>query len=74
MNVLRVGINILIPFLILFLVFATWMGYIAEDIKDFYNFKWVAIILLVAGYILQFYKNTIGLVLVGLSILSWFLI
>ena len=74
MNVLRVGINILIPFLILFLVFATWMGYIAEDIRDFYNFKWVAIILLVAGYILQFYKKTIGFILVGLSIVSWFLL
>jgi hypothetical protein len=74
MSVLRVGINILIPFLIVFLAFATWMGYIAENIRDYYNFKWVAIILLVAGYILQFYKKTIGLVLVGLSILSWFLL
>ncbi|WGG44603.1 hypothetical protein [Rossellomorea sp. DA94] len=73
MSVLRVGINILIPFLILFLVFATWMGYIAENIRDYYNFKWGAILLLLAGYILQLYKKTIGLILVGLSIVSWFL-
>jgi len=74
MSVFRVGVNILIPFLILFLAFATWMGYIAENIRDYYNLKWIAILILVAGYILQFYKKTFGLMIVGLSILSWFLL
>lgn len=74
MNVLRIGANILIPLLILFLAFATWMGYIAENTRDFYNFKWVAIALLVVGYILQFNKRMVELILVGLSIFMWFLL
>ncbi|MBU0905301.1 MAG: hypothetical protein R3328_08595 [Planococcaceae bacterium] len=74
MNILRIGANILIPLLILFLAFATWMGYIAENIKDLYNYKWAAIALLVVGYILQFNKRIFGLILVGLGILIWFLL
>lgn len=74
MNFLRIGVNIVIPFIILFLAFATWMGYIAENIRDYYNFKWVAMALLIAGYILQFYKRTAGLILVGLSVIGWFLL
>jgi len=74
MNVLRIGANILIPILILFMVLVTPMGYIAENIRDYYDLKWVAIALTVAGYILQFYKKTFGLILVGLSIIGWFLI
>lgn len=74
LNILRIGANILIPLLILFLAFATWMGYIAENIKDLYNYKWAAIALLVVGYILQFNKRIFGLILVGLGILIWFLL
>ena len=74
LNILRIGVNILIPLLILFLGFATWMGYIAENTRDFYNYKWVAIALLVVGYILQFNKRMVGLILVGLGILIWFLL
>ena len=36
MNILRVGANILIPLLILFLAFTTWMGYIDENIRVLY--------------------------------------
>lgn len=71
MTVLKTAINIVIPFLIAFLIFATWMGYIAESTREYYNFKWVAILILIAGYILQFYKK-IGLLLVVLSIIIWF--
>ena len=74
MNILRIGVNILIPLLILFLALATWMGYIAENIRDYYNYKWAAIALLVVGYILQFYKRMVGLILVGLGIFIWFLL
>jgi len=74
LNILRIGANILIPLLILFLAFATWMGYIAENIKDLYNYKWAAIALLIVGYILQFNKRIFGLILVGLGILIWFLL
>jgi len=74
MNILRVGANILIPLLILFLAFTTWMGYIAENIRDYYNFKWAAIALLVVGYILQFNKRMVGLILVGLGVFIWFLL
>jgi len=72
MNILRIGVNILIPLLILFLVFATWMGYVAENIREYYNYKWTAIALLLGGYILQFYKRMVGLILVGLGIFIWF--
>jgi hypothetical protein len=74
MNILRIGVNILIPLLILFLVFATWMGYISENIRDYYNYKWGAIALLVVGYILHFYKRMVGLIIVGLGTIVWFLI
>ncbi|PFA69166.1 hypothetical protein CN378_04625 [Bacillus sp. AFS015802] len=74
MNVLRIGASILIPFLLLFLAFATWMGYIAENIRDYYHFKWAALLLLAAGYILQFYKITVGYILVVVSIIAWFLL
>ncbi|BCB05219.1 hypothetical protein [Bacillus sp. KH172YL63] len=74
MNVLRIGLNILIPFFIGFLAFATWMGYIAEHIRDDYNFKWIALLLMIAGYIIQFYKRTVGYVLVGLSVWWWFVL
>jgi len=74
MNILRIGVNILIPLLILFLVFATWMGYVAENIREYYNYKWTAIALLLGGYILQFYKRMVGLILVGLGIFIWFLL
>ena len=74
MNILRIGVNIIIPLLILFLVFATWMGYVAENIREYYNYKWTAIALLVGGYILQFYKRMGGLILVGLGIFIWFLL
>lgn len=70
---LKIGINILIPFIILFLVFSTFMGYIAESIRDYYNFKWLALTLMFAGYILQFFKKTIGLIVVVFSIFLWFL-
>jgi len=73
-NILRIGANIVIPLLILFLVFATWMGYIAENIRDYYNYKWAAIALLGVGYILRFYKRMVGLILVGLGIFIWFLL
>jgi len=74
MNILRIGANILIPLLILFLIFATWMGYIAENIRDYYNYKWAAIALLVIGYILQFNKKLVGLILIGIGIFIWFLL
>ena len=74
MNILRIGVNILIPLLILFLAFATLMGYIAENIRDYYNYKWAAIALLVVGYILQVSSPNRDLVLVGLGIIIWFLI
>jgi len=47
---------------------------LAEDIRDYYNFKWAALALLFAGYIVQFYKKSIGLLLVVVSIIIWFLL
>jgi hypothetical protein len=72
-KVLSIGANIIIPFIVLFLAFATFMGYIAEEIRGYYNYKWVAIALIVVGYLFQFYKKTMGLILVGISIFIWFL-
>lgn len=34
MKILWAGANILMPVLLLFLAFATWIGYIAEDIRE----------------------------------------
>ena len=74
MTIMRIGVNILIPGLILFLAFSTLIGYIAEDIREYYNFKWAVLGLLLVGYIVQFYKKSIGLLLVVLSIVMWFLL
>ncbi len=72
MNLLRIIINVTIPILTLFLIFATWMGYIAENIRDYYNVKWAGIALLLAGYIIQFYNRTLGFIVVILGIVIWF--
>lgn len=73
MAFLKIGINVFIPFIFLFLVFSTWMGYIAEEIRNYYDYKWLMLGFLLAGYILQFYKKVIGLVVVGTSIYIWYL-
>jgi len=74
MKFLWAGANILMPVLLLFLAFATWIGYIAEDIREYYHFKWAALLLLLVGYGVQFYKKTIGLIIVLLSLVIWFLL
>ncbi|MDQ0483090.1 hypothetical protein QO000_002062 [Alkalihalobacillus hemicentroti] len=73
MGVLKIILNALIPFIIIFLVFSTFMGYIAENIRDYYNFKWLALAFILGGYILQYYKWIFGLTVVVLSIYIWFL-
>jgi hypothetical protein len=74
MKVLWIGTNLLMPVLILFLAFATWIGYIAEDIRDYYDLKWAALGLVTAGYMVQFSKKTIGLVMIGAGIVIWVLL
>ncbi|MGM0751644.1 MAG: hypothetical protein ACQET6_06895 [Bacillota bacterium] len=74
MRFLWASLNLLLPVLVLFLAFATWIGYIAEDIRVSYHYKWGALLLFLVGYGLQFYKKTIGLVIVGLSLVIWFLL
>ncbi|MFC7785339.1 MULTISPECIES: hypothetical protein [unclassified Rossellomorea] len=74
MKFLWAAANILMPVLVLFLAFATWIGYIAEDIPEYYHFKWAALLLFLVGYAIQFYKKTIGLLIVLLSLVSWFLL
>lgn len=72
MNVVRIGTNIIIPLLLVFLMIATAIGYIAEDIRDYYNLKWIAVLTILAGYILQFSKQRFGLILIGLGLIWWF--
>lgn len=74
MNIMKIGINIFIPGLLLFLAFSTLIGYLAEDIRDYYNYKWAALALLFAGYMVQFYKKSLGLLLVIVSIVIWFML
>ncbi|WRP07544.1 hypothetical protein U9J35_05075 [Rossellomorea aquimaris] len=74
MKFLWAGANILMPVLLLFLAFTTWIGYIAEDIPEYYHFKWADLLLLLVGYDVQFYKKTIGLIIVLLSLVIWFLL
>jgi hypothetical protein len=74
MKFLWAGANILMPVLLLFLACATWIGYIAEDIREYYHFKWAALFLFLVGYSVQFYKKTIGLIIVLLSLVTWFLL
>ncbi|WP_044338831.1 hypothetical protein [Rossellomorea aquimaris] len=74
MRFLWASLNLLLPVLVLFLAFATWIGYIAENIRVSYHYKWGALLLFLVGYGLQFYKKTIGLVIVGLSLVIWFLL
>ncbi|WJV29652.1 hypothetical protein QTG56_00270 [Rossellomorea sp. AcN35-11] len=74
MRFLWAGMNLLLPFLVLFLAFATWIGYIAEDIRVSYHFKWGAILLFLVGYGGQFYKKTIGVIILIVSLVLWFLV
>ncbi|AJD90235.1 hypothetical protein JMA_09180 [Jeotgalibacillus malaysiensis] len=74
MKAIKIGSILIVPFIILFLIFSTWIGYIAESMSDYYDFKWLAIAGIVAGYMLQFYKTGVGLTLIVLSIFIWFLI
>lgn len=74
MNVVRIGTNVIIPLLLVFLVIATVIGYIAEDIRDYYNLKWIALLTILAGFILQFFKRIFGLILIGLGLIWWFLL
>lgn len=74
MNVVRIGTNIIIPLLLVFLMIATAIGYIAEDIRDYYNLKWIAVLTILAGYILQFFKQTFGLIIIGIGLIWWFLL
>ncbi|MDZ5712631.1 hypothetical protein [Jeotgalibacillus haloalkalitolerans] len=74
MKAVKIGSIVIIPFMILFLMFSTWIGYIAENIRDFYNFKWLAIAGMITGYILQFYKMWAGVIVIAVSIFVWFLL
>lgn len=74
MNVVRIGTNIIIPLLLVFLMIATAIGYIAEDIRDYYNLKWIAVLTILAGYTLQFFKQTFGLIIIGIGLIWWFLL
>ncbi|OAT83734.1 hypothetical protein A6P54_00040 [Bacillus sp. MKU004] len=74
MKYLWAAINLLIPVLLLFLIFSTWIGYIAESLRDFFHFKWAAICLIMLGYMLNFKKRAAGLIIVGVGTAAWFLI
>ncbi|OIU71766.1 hypothetical protein [Rossellomorea aquimaris] len=74
MKYLWAAINLLIPVLLLFLIFSTWIGYIAESLRDFYHFKWAAIGLILLGYMLNFKKRAAGLIIVTAGSAAWFFI
>ncbi|MGR3762977.1 hypothetical protein [Rossellomorea sp. NS-SX7] len=74
MKYLWAAVNLLIPALLLFLMFSTWIGYIAEDIRDLYHVKWAAIVLIMIGYTLNFKKRLAGLIMVAVGVAAWFLI
>ncbi|WP_175987362.1 hypothetical protein [Bacillus sp. Marseille-Q1617] len=74
MNYLWAAVNLLIPALLLLLIFATWIGYIAEDLRDYYDYKWAAIGLIILGYMLNFKKRMAGLIMVAVGVVAWFLI
>jgi hypothetical protein len=68
------AINLLNPILLLFLIFSTWIGYIAESLRDFYHFRWAAVGLIILGYMLNFKKRAAGLIMVAVGLAAWFLI
>jgi hypothetical protein len=74
MKYLWAAINLLIPVLLLFLMFSTWIGYIAENLSDFYHFKWAAVGLIFLGYMLNYKMRAYGLSIVAVGVISWFLI
>jgi len=74
MKVVKVILNIVIPFVLIFLSFSTLMGYIAESHSAIYDYKWLAILLVFGGYILQYFRFLLGQVIVVVGIVIWFVI
>ncbi|MCA1054000.1 hypothetical protein LCM10_03290 [Rossellomorea aquimaris] len=67
-------VNMLMPVVILFLAFATWIGYIAEELPDNYDWKWMAIFITVIGYIMQFTKKMGGILVIITGLFLWFML
>ena len=72
MKVVKVILNIVIPLVLMWLSFATIMGYIAESYSATYNYKWLALLLSFVGYILQYFRFFLGQAIVVAGIFLWF--
>ena len=74
MKAVKVILNIVIPMVLIFLSFSTLIGYIAESHSAIYDYKWLAILLIFGGYILQYFRFLLGQVIVVIGIVFWFVI
>ena len=74
MKVVKVILNIVIPFGLIWLSFSTIMGYIAESHSAIYDYKWLALLLSFGGYILQYFRFLLGQAIVVAGLVLWFLI
>lgn len=74
MKVVKIILNILLPLVLIFLSFSTLIGYIAESHSAIYDYKWLAILLIFGGYILQYFRFLLGQVIVVVGIVIWFVI
>ena len=74
MKVVKVILNIVIPMVLIFLCFSTLIGYIAESYSTIYDYKWLAILLIFGGYVLQYFRFLLGQLIVVVGIVVWFLI
>jgi len=72
MKVVKVILNIVIPLVLMWLSFATIMGYIAESRPASLDYKWLALLLSFGGYILQYFRFFLGQVIVVAGIFLWF--
>ena len=74
MKIVKVILNIVIPLILMWLSFSTIIGYIAESQSAIYDYKWLAILLIFGGYILQYFRFFLGQAIVVVGIVLWFVI